>query len=60
MQMVMFMKVNGSMIRHMVKENTRIQMVLTILVSGVMTSSVGKAWKVGLMELNIQAITETA
>ena len=52
MQMVMFMKENGSTTKHMVGELTHMQMELTTMGIGLMINSMDMARSHGQMELN--------
>jgi len=56
MQMVIFMKDNGKMIKHMEKEHFYISMELIIMVIGLMINKMELEWNIGKMDPNTKVI----
>lgn len=56
MQMVISMKDNGKMIKHMEKEHFYMSMELIIMVIGLMINKMELEWNVGKMEPNSKVI----
>lgn len=56
MQMVISMKDNGKMIKHMEKEHFYMSMELIIMVIGLMINKMELEWNVGKMEPNTKVI----
>jgi len=60
MQMVISMKDNGKMIKHMEKEHFYMSMELIIMVIGLMINKMELEWSVGKMDPNTKVIMLTA